>query len=64
MQRLLVAREAASLLSISERSLWTLTNSGQIPVVRIGRSLRYRPETLLEWLEQREAVNRTDRRSD
>jgi excisionase family DNA binding protein len=40
--RLLVtAKEAARLLSISERTLWTLTNAGTIQPVRIGRAVRY-----------------------
>lgn len=38
---LLTAREAAAALSISERSLWGLTNQGILRCVRIGRSKRY-----------------------
>ncbi len=38
---LVTPREASRLLSISERALWTLTDSGTIPVVRLGRSVRY-----------------------
>lgn len=38
---LLTSREAAKLLSISERSLWTLTKTGRIAVVKIGSSKRY-----------------------
>ena len=37
---LLSMRAAAAYLTISIRSLWTLTNSGAIPVVRIGRCVR------------------------
>ncbi len=38
---LLTSREAAELLSISERTLWTLTKTGSIAVVKIGGSKRY-----------------------
>lgn len=38
---LLTAREAAFALSISERSLWSLTNQNAIKCVRINRSVRY-----------------------
>lgn len=38
---LLTARETAAALSISERSLWSLTNQGAIKCVRINRSVRY-----------------------
>ena len=41
-QILLTAREAARLLAVSERTLWTLTNSGQIRRLKIGAAVRYR----------------------
>lgn len=54
-ERLLVdALEAARLLMISTRTLWTLTRSGQLPAVRIGRAVRYRPESLRKYAERRE----------
>ena len=43
---LLKSKEAASLLGISERKLWTMTNCGEIPSVRLGKSVRYRRQTL------------------
>lgn len=46
-ERLLItAREAADLLSISERTLWQLTNDGRLPAVRFGRTVRYDPADL------------------
>ena len=50
---LLSAREAAIALSVSEKTLWT--NScprGTIPVVRLGRSVRYSVEALREFVAQ------------
>jgi len=39
---LLTAPEAARALAVSPRTLWTLTQTGEIPAVRIGpRSVRY-----------------------
>ena len=38
---LLSSKEAAKLLSISERTLWTITNAGKIPCVRILGAKRY-----------------------
>ena len=44
-------REAARLLSISERTLWGLTAPrGPIPAVRLGRSVRYDVAALRRWL--------------
>lgn len=37
---LLSTREAASYLTISVRKLWSLTNCGGIPTVRIGKAVR------------------------
>lgn len=47
------AREAARMLSIGTRTLWTLTASGAIPVVRIGRAVRYRRADLEAFLAAR-----------
>jgi excisionase family DNA binding protein len=52
---LLSAREAAKRLAISDRSLFTLTKSGQLPCVRVGTSKRYSVETLRRWIQQSEA---------
>ncbi len=48
---LLNSPETAKMLSISERSLWTLMKSGSLPHVRIGRSVRYDREDLKTWIE-------------
>lgn len=49
----LSASEAAKLLGISERMLWTLTNSGEVPHIRLGRRTLY-PKPLLEkWILER-----------
>lgn len=50
---LLTEREAARVLAVSPRTLWSLRADGQIPHLRIGRSVRYVPADLLEWIEQR-----------
>lgn len=39
--RLVKPREAAAYLAISERKLWSLTQDGRIPAVRLDRSVRY-----------------------
>lgn len=35
-----------------EKTLWSLTQNGQIPAVRIGRAVRYDPRDLAEWIEK------------
>ncbi len=46
------SREAARLLSISPRTLWQLTKVGEIPSLKIGRSVRYRVADLDNWTQQ------------
>ena len=39
--QLLKPRDAAKLLAISERTLFTLTKKGELPSVRMGKTVRY-----------------------
>ena len=55
-ESLLSYRQAAKLLAVSERSLWSMVHRGDLPVVRLGRSVRIRRATLVDWLRAREGV--------
>lgn len=46
-------REAARVLGISERLLWSLTNRGEIPHLKLGRATLYPVDQLQEWLRER-----------
>jgi len=43
------AKEAARRLAVSPRTLWQLTKDRLVPVVRIGKCVRYRVTDLEEW---------------
>jgi len=47
------SREAAQMLAVSPRKLWSMTHEDQpgIPYVRCGRSLRYAVADLQCWIE-------------
>lgn len=47
---LLKTQQAAESLAISPRKLWSLTASGEIPHVRIGRCVRYDFADLQQWI--------------
>lgn len=49
---LLTPRQAADLLAVSERTLWTKTKEGQIPSVKIGRSVRYDRQDIREFVHR------------
>ena len=52
-------RDAAKALGIGERLLWSKTNAGEIPHLRIGKAVLYPVDALREWLAaQTEEVNR------
>lgn len=40
---LLTVRDAARALAVSPRTIWTLTDRGLLPCIRINRSVRYSP---------------------
>ena len=55
---LMTSRQAAQMLAISERTLWALAASGEIPRVRVGRSIRYDIEDLRRFIAARKEGSR------
>jgi len=49
------AHEVADLLGVSHEYVWQLSREGRIPTVSLGRARRYRPESILAWLERIES---------
>ena len=43
-------KEAAKALGIGVRKLWSMTNQGQIPHVKLGRAILYPVARLEKWL--------------
>ena len=51
-KELLNVKDVAAALSVSERQVWKLLSSGRIPMpVRLGRSVRWRRDELLQWVD-------------
>ena len=50
LRMLLTSREAARALAISPRKLWELTKCGAVPCIRIGRTVRYDPNDLRDYI--------------
>ncbi len=58
-QKLLVtARQAAKMLSVSERTLWGLSDAGEIPRVKIGRAVRYSVDDLKRYIAEQVELQR------
>jgi hypothetical protein len=56
---LLSSRESARALSISERTLWTLTNEGKLPVCKVRGANRYHIDDLLAYIDASKTETRT-----
>ena len=50
-QAALTVKELAKMLSLSERKIYKLAASNQIPHLKIGASVRFDPPALVIWLE-------------
>jgi len=48
----LTLQEMQQMLSIGRTKAWQLVASGEIPAIRIGRSVRVRRKELEQWLEE------------
>ncbi len=55
-QLLLKAEDAARALAISPRTLWSLTKCGEIPCVRLMRSVRYDPQDLARFIDAQKGL--------
>lgn len=49
---LLTYRAAAKVLGVTERTVWTLVDRGELPAVRFGRSVRIDPADLRIFIER------------
>lgn len=49
-------RDAARMLSVSQRTLWQLAADGALPSVRIRRRLLFSPASLQRWIAERESA--------
>ena len=55
LEGLWLARHVAKFTKLSERTVFTLTQDGVIPCIRLGRSVRYRPAAVMEALRKLES---------
>ena len=51
-EHLLTYREAGKLLGVTERTVWTLVDRGELPSVRFRRSVRIDPADLRAFIDR------------
>ena len=49
---LLTMRQAAKALQLSDRTVWSMIQRGELPCVRLGRSVRIDPADLQQFIEK------------
>lgn len=52
---LLKKTEASELLRVSVRKIDQMRKDGELPFLKIGKQVRFRRSTLLEWIENQES---------
>ena len=55
-RKAMTVREVADILNLSQREIYKLAASNQIPHFKIGSSVRFDPASVLTWLESRALV--------
>lgn len=51
--QLLTADRVAERLAVPKSHVWRLARRGEIPVIRIGRLVRFDPDDLQLWIDRR-----------
>jgi excisionase family DNA binding protein len=51
-EQLLTYKQAGALLGVTERTVWTLVDDGELPAVRFGRSVRIDPADLRAYIDR------------
>lgn len=57
---LLSPRATAKVLGICEKTLWTLTQRGEIPAIHIGRAVRYDISDVKAWIKAKKSQKAVD----
>jgi excisionase family DNA binding protein len=52
---LLSLKQAAQALSLSERTVWTMVQTGDLPHLRVGRRLLFSRAALEAWIEKQQS---------
>jgi len=57
---ILTINDLSTYLKIPKSTLYKLVREGKVPYQKIGRHLRFRRETIDQWLEKTQAYNSKD----
>jgi len=58
LEKLLTYKQAGGLLGVTERTVWTLVDDGELPAVRFKRSVRIDPADLRGYIDRCKTTSR------
>lgn len=61
MQQLLSADQTGRLLGVTVRTLYTLSQRGELPCIKIGRSVRYDPRDIDQYIQRNKSTGKEAR---
>lgn len=61
MQQLLSADQTGRLLGVTVRTLYTLSQRGELPCIKIGRSVRYDPRDIDQYIQRNRSTGKEAR---
>jgi excisionase family DNA binding protein len=64
MPKLLTPQQIADYLGVKPSTIYQWTHQGFIPHVKLGRLVRFREKTVMEWIAKREDRGRKTRKLD
>lgn len=64
MGQLLTPQQIADMLGVKLSTIYQWTHTGFIPHVKLGRLVRFREKTVMEWVEKKQTAGRPRTRFD
>ncbi len=62
--RLLNVQEIADLLGVKKSTIYQWTHQGFIPHVKVGKLVRFKPDAVMKWVNEKETGGRKNRKYD
>jgi excisionase family DNA binding protein len=54
---LLKPEDLGQMLNVSKRHIYSMAAKGQIPAIKLGKTLRFRHSSVLAWMQAQEKTN-------
>jgi len=62
MVKLLNVTEVAQLIGVKPSTIYQWTHQGFIPYVKVGKLVRFKPDAVMKWIDEKETGGRKNRK--